>query len=266
MPNTYWIIFSQNKLCIFQHQDQYHLPDSIEEFDLQEYTENAVLLHQDDKQVIQLLDLQHAALETVDNEHQHRLVTLREVLLGSINLDFQHIARAWQYAQFLRTHQYCGQCGASTRQVQWEMARQWDFCQHRTYPRVSPCIIVAIHNGKQILLAQGNRHTQTQMYSTLAGFVESGESLEQAVHREVAEEVGVKLKNIQYFGSQPWPFPHSLMMGFTAEYAGGDIVVDGKEILHADWFDPEALPHIPPSISIARDLIDYTCEQLIQKS
>lgn len=266
MPNTHWIIFSQNKLCIFQHQEHYLLPQSLDLFALEEYAENTVMLHQDEDHEIYLLDLQQATIETNHSNIQYTLVTLREVLMGSLNIDFQHVARAWQYAQFLRTHQYCGQCGATTRQVQWEMARQCDICQHRTYPRVSPCIIVAIHNGRQILLAQGHRHTQTQMYSTLAGFVESGESLEQAVHREVAEEVGVQLKNIQYFGSQPWPFPHSLMMGFTAEYAGGDIVVDGKEILHADWFEPEALPNIPPSISIARDLIDYTCKELIQKS
>ena len=265
-PNTHWIIFSQNKLCIFQHQEHYLLPQSLDLFALEEYAENTVMLHQDEEHEIYLLDLQQATIETNHSNIQYTLVTLREVLMGSLNIDFQHVARAWQYAQFLRTHQYCGQCGATTRQVQWEMARQCDICQHRTYPRVSPCIIVAIHNGRQILLAQGHRHTQTQMYSTLAGFVESGESLEQAVHREVAEEVGVQLKNIQYFGSQPWPFPHSLMMGFTAEYAGGDIVVDGKEILHADWFEPEALPNIPPSISIARDLIDYTCKELIQKS
>lgn len=104
------------------------------------------------------------------------------------------------------------------------------------------------------------------MFSTLAGFVESGESLEQAVHREVEEEVGVKLKNIQYFGSQAWPFPHQLMVGFTAEYAGGEIAVDGKEILAADWFSPDELPNIPSSVSISRDLIDYTCAKLRQNS
>lgn len=229
---------------------------------LTEYVNDAVTLHEDPQQIVKMLDLQQDTL----TDPNHQLVSLRDVMMTGINLDFQHIARAWQYAQFLRTHQYCGQCGSSTRQVQWEMARHCDVCHHRTYPRVSPCIIVAIHNGQQILLAQGNRHITPPMFSTLAGFVESGESLEQAVHREVEEEVGVKLKNIQYFGSQAWPFPHQLMVGFTAEYAGGEIAVDGKEILAADWFSPDELPNIPSSVSISRDLIDYTCAKLRQNS
>lgn len=262
MPQIHWIIFSQNLLCIYPQNDVYTLPSCIQNFSLTEYVNDAVTLHKDPQQIVKMLDLQQDTL----TDPNHQLVSLRDVMMTGINLDFQHIARAWQYAQFLRTHQYCGQCGSSTRQVQWEMARHCDVCHHRTYPRVSPCIIVAIHNGQQILLAQGNRHITPPMFSTLAGFVESGESLEQAVHREVEEEVGVKLKNIQYFGSQAWPFPHQLMVGFTAEYAGGEIAVDGKEILAADWFSPDELPNIPSSVSISRDLIDYTCAKLRQNS
>jgi NAD+ diphosphatase len=262
MPQIHWIIFSQNLLCIYPQNDVYTLPSCIQHLSLTEYVNDAVTLHEDPQQIVKMLDLQQDTL----TDPNHQLVSLRDVMMTGINLDFQHIARAWQYAQFLRTHQYCGQCGSSTRQVQWEMARHCDVCHHRTYPRVSPCIIVAIHNGQQILLAQGNRHITPPMFSTLAGFVESGESLEQAVHREVEEEVGVKLKNIQYFGSQAWPFPHQLMVGFTAEYAGGEIAVDGKEILAADWFSPDDLPNIPSSVSISRDLIDYTCAKLRQNS
>lgn len=262
MPQIHWIIFSQNLLCIYPQDDTYTLPNCIQHLSLTEYVNDTVILHEDPQQIVKMLDLQQDTLS--DSEHQ--LVSLRDVMMTGIDIDFQHIARAWQYAQFLRTHQYCGQCGSTTRQVQWEMARHCDVCQHRSYPRVSPCIIVAIHNGKQILLAQGNRHISPPMFSTLAGFVESGESLEQAVHREVEEEVGVKLKNIQYFGSQAWPFPHQLMVGFTAEYAEGEIVVDGKEILAADWFSPDELPNIPSSVSISRELIDYTCDKLRQNS
>lgn len=262
MAQTHWIIFSQNLLCIQSLEDSISLPQCINSLGLEAYADEAVELHRDTEATLLLLDLRHEQVDATEIT----LASLREVMLSGINIDFQHIARAWQYAQFLRTHQFCGQCGSSTRQVKWEMARHCDTCQHRSYPRVSPCIIVAIHDGTNILLAKGSRHTKTNMYSTLAGFVESGESLEQAVHREVAEEVGVKLKNIQYFGSQPWPFPHSLMMGFIAEYAGGDIVVDGHEILDAQWYRPDALPHIPDHISIARDLIDHTCALLKQNS
>jgi NAD+ diphosphatase len=207
----------------------------------------------------QLLDLGLTQLCESDLQaHDLALVSLREFMMQHDPDYFQPVARAWQYALFLKTHQFCGQCGHRTRQINWEMAKQCDNCGHRTYPRISPCIIVAIRRGPQILLAQGPRHVHTGIFSTLAGFVESGETLEQAVAREVMEEVGVQVKNIQYFDSQPWPFPHSLMVGFTAEYDCGEIVVDGKEIVAAQWFDLHDLPPVPPSVSIAGRLIAHT--------
>jgi NAD+ diphosphatase len=205
-----------------------------------------------------LVDIHH-----VDFEHEeYALFHMRELLERLSAEDFQYVAQAWQYALFLRTHRYCGRCGNAMRKVSWEMAMHCDKCSHRVYPRVSPCIIVAIHNGNQILLAQGARQTTRGFYSTLAGFVESAESLEQAVHREVKEEVNVEVKNLEYFNSQPWPFPHSLMVGYIAEHAGGDIKVDGKEIHDAQWFDIDNLPHIPPKFSIAGLLIEETLRRI----
>lgn len=205
-----------------------------------------------------LVDIHH-----LDFEHEHYdLVTLRELLAVLPAQDFQYIAQAWQYALFLRTHRYCGRCGTGLRKVTWEMAMHCDKCSHRVYPRVSPCIIVAIHNGSHILLAQGSRQKGAGYYSTLAGFVESGESLEHAVHREVMEEVGVRVKDIEYFGSQAWPFPHSLMVGYIALHNGGEIKVDGKEILDAQWFDIDDLPNIPPKVSIAGHLIEETVRRI----
>ncbi len=207
-----------------------------------------------------LLDIHHIEFEDDD----HELLTLRELLMTMPPNDFQYVAQAWQYALFLRTHRYCGRCGSEMRKVSWEMAMHCDKCGHRVYPRVSPCIIVAIHDNERILLAQGVRQKGAGFYSTLAGFVESAESLEQAVHREVHEEVGVRLKNIDYFGSQPWPFPHSLMVGYIAEYAGGDIVIDNKEIIDAQWFEIDNLPTIPPKVSIAGHLIEETLRRIKQ--
>jgi NAD+ diphosphatase len=205
-----------------------------------------------------LIDIHH-----IDFEHEdYTLFSLRELLEGLSAEDFQYIAQAWQYSLFLRTHRYCGRCGNPMRKVTWEMAMHCNKCSHRVYPRVSPCIIVAIHNGSQILLAQGARQAKIGYYSTLAGFVESAESLEQAVHREVMEEVGVKVKNVEYFNSQPWPFPHSIMVGYIAQYAGNDIKVDGKEILHAKWFDVDKMPHTPPKVSIAGHLIEETLRRI----
>jgi NAD+ diphosphatase len=132
-------------------------------------------------------------------------------------------------------------------------------CGLMAYPRIAPAIIVLVRRGEEALLARGARFPSA-FYSTLAGFAEIGETLEETLEREVFEEVGVRVKNPRYFGSQPWPFPHSLMIGFVAEWAGGDIRVDGKEILEARWFRPDALPSIPPPISIARRLIDAWVE------
>lgn len=195
-------------------------------------------------------------------EDDWQAITLREVLMNTPVDAFSMVGRAWQYVHFLRTHRFCGQCGSPMEQVDWEMAMHCHQCHHRCYPRVSPCIIVAIHDNEKLLLARGVRHRDANMYSTLAGFVESGESLEEAIHREVYEEVGVRVKNIEYFGSQPWPFPHSLMVGYIAEYAGGEIVPEENEIDDAQWFSLDDLPKIPPKLSIAGQLIEAAIDKL----
>ena len=123
-----------------------------------------------------------------------------------------------------------------------------------------PAVIVAVIKGNQILLAHSKRFP-AKFYSVLAGFVEPGETLEECIHREILEEVGVTVKNIRYFGSQPWPFPNSLMVAFTADYAGGKISIDGNEIMDAGWFTADNLPPIPAKISIARRLIDWFVEK-----
>lgn len=163
--------------------------------------------------------------------------------------------KAYHILHWDRTHQYCSQCGAQTENKIDERAKICPSCGFVNYPRVSPAIIVAITKGSEILLAKGSRF-QSGLYSVLAGFVEPGETFEECVQREVAEEVGLKVKNIRYFGSQPWPFPDSLMVGFTAEYASGDITIEKNEILDAGWFTVEQLPLIPVKGSIARRLID----------
>jgi NAD+ diphosphatase len=168
---------------------------------------------------------------------------------------FVAAGRAVQIAAFALTHRFCGRCGQPTRPVPGEHAVRCDTCELSFYPRVAPAIIVLIRRGQQALLAHAARF-RDGMYSTLAGFVEAGESLEQTLVREVREEVGIEVTSIRYFGSQPWPFPHSLMVGFTADYAGGEIRVDGEEIVDARWFSPDDLPNLPPNPSIARKLID----------
>ena len=180
---------------------------------------------------------------------------LRQVY-GRLDEDlFWIAARAVQIVDWDRTHQFCGRCGVPLRTKTDERAKECPQCGLLHFPRLAPAIIVLVERGSKLLLAR-SRHFMPGMYSVLAGFVEPGESLEEAVVREMKEEVGIEIKDIKYFGSQPWPFPHSLMIGFTATYASGEISLTDEEIEDAGWFTIDKLPRIPGKISIARKLID----------
>jgi NAD+ diphosphatase len=159
-----------------------------------------------------------------------------------------------------RTSLFCGRCGAPLTMRGDVRAKECAACNALVFPRISPAVIVAIERGDRLLLARASRFAE-EIYSVLAGFVEPGETLEETVYREVKEEVGITVKNIRYFGSQPWPFPDSLMVGFTAEYDAGEIAIDGEEIVAAQWFTVDQLPSIPGRISIARRLIDAFIEK-----
>jgi NAD+ diphosphatase len=163
--------------------------------------------------------------------------------------------RAVQIVDWDRTHRFCGRCAAPTKRKERENVRVCPSCRLHAYPRVSPAMIVAVTYQGKILLARSSRHP-SGMYSVLAGFVEPGETLEECVQREVREEVGLEVTRIRYFGSQPWPFPNSLMIAFTCESTGTQVTLADDEIAEADWFAADNLPNIPPPISISRRLID----------
>ena len=169
--------------------------------------------------------------------------------------------RAVQIVDWARTHRFCGRCGTPTEIAHNERAMRCPACRHLAFPRLAPAMITLVTRGEagpdqEALLARGVQF-RMPMFSCLAGFVEPGETLEGAVIREVREEVGVDVDRVRYLGSQPWPFPHSLMLGFRANWVGGDIVCDPAEIAEANWYRKDALPPIPPGISIARKLIDH---------
>ncbi len=177
-------------------------------------------------------------------------------LYGQIDDDlFSLGGRAVQIVEWGRNHRFCGRCGAETAPIPGERAKRCPACGLSTYPRLSPAIIVRVTRGDEILLAR-NARFPAAFFSVLAGFVEPGESLEGTVRRELQEEVAIAVQDIRYFASQPWPFPNSLMIGFTAEWAGGEITVDRSELAEAGWFTADALPSIPGKPSIARLLID----------
>jgi NAD+ diphosphatase len=179
-------------------------------------------------------------------------------------LDDDHFALAGRALQLLmwdRDHQFCGRCGTPTEPKREERVRVCPACKLSAYPRVAPAVMALVRKQNQILLAR-SPHFPGGMYSALAGFVEPGESLEQCLAREVAEEVGVRIGAARYFASQPWPFPHSLMIAFVCEWRSGEITPQAGEIEDAKWFELLQLPKLPSKISIARRLIDAVCQEI----
>jgi NAD+ diphosphatase len=192
--------------------------------------------------------------------HGSRFAGLR-ALFGSLPApDLFSASLGNQLLEWDRAHAFCGACATPTVRDAKERSRRCPACGLSAYPRISPAMMCLVTRGKEILLARNVNFPQGR-YSALAGFLEAGESIEDAVHREVREEVGVSVKNLRYFASQSWPFPNSLMIAFTAEYAGGEVTPNGHEIAEAAWFDANHLPQLPPRLSIARALIDETLHQ-----
>jgi len=186
-----------------------------------------------------------------------RAVPLRAAMMGLSATLAGLASRAAQVLDWDRMHRYCGACGTPTEHQAGERARRCPACGHTAYPRITPAMMALVWRPGEVLLARAPRFT-SGMYSALAGFVEAGESIEECIRREVAEEVGVQIEQLRYFGSQSWPFPNSLMIAFTALWAGGDIVPQAGEIEDAQWFAIDALPKIPPRFSISGHLIRDT--------
>ena len=256
-PEALWFVYHRHRLLITTGTNGYRVPRfrELEKFE-------PLLIH---KQFLgSLNDIPCYAAELPSDDPvtgQFELKGLRELFFGQIEEELVWIAgQANQLVDWNRTHQFCGQCGRPTEDGQDERAKVCPRCQLINYPRVSPAVIVAVTREDKILLANNVRF-KSKYYSVLAGFVEPGENLEECVVREIKEEVGISIKNIRYFASQPWPFPNSLMVAFLADYAGGEIKTDKTEINHAGWFTADNLPNIPPRITIARQLIDWFLNQ-----
>lgn len=209
----------------------------------------------------------HAMRVPVDVEAPtgYSFVSLRHLLLRSPREQFELAATASQVLDWADNHRFCSRCGTATEpHPRGERAAVCPACDYHQYPRINPCVIVAITRGDTILLARPQRFNRP-MYSLLAGFVEAGETLEQAVHREVAEEAGIQVHQLRYFGSQSWPFPHNLMLAFQAEWLAGDLVLQEEELMDGQFFHYRQLPEIPPSGSIAHQLIMTTVEELARR-
>ena len=247
-PPSWLILICGKQILVSQCSTEVLFPaDSIESL-------NIVFQHR-----LGAVNQQHLDAFVIDNTEELSIegwewANLRD-LLGVLHEPLFHLAgRALQFSYWDKTHRYCGQCGGATIPADEYRSRMCTRCELHFYPRLSPCVIGLIHDGKRCLLARNVRHPAGR-FSTIAGFIEPGETAEQAFAREVREEVGVQVKNIRYAFSQPWPFPGQLMLGFYAEYAGGEIQVDNIEIIEADWFDIDNLPQTPPESTISGLLI-----------
>jgi NAD+ diphosphatase len=187
----------------------------------------------------------------------YKLINLRS-LYGKIDNGFWGISGyARQICDWNINFKFCGRCGAETKRKKNEHVRICPICKLTNYPRISPAIITAVVKDNKILLARGVNFPNKKMFSVLAGFVEPGETLEECVVREIFEETRIKVKKIQYFKSQSWPFPDSLMIGFTAEYKSGNLFIDTREIVDAGWFTAGNLPVVPGKYTLAGELIEW---------
>lgn len=247
-----WFIFQGDDILLQQNSTEYVIPkitalDSL----------GISILHQ---QYLGIYQGMHCAFAEIDHQvlipPGFSFHSLKQAYNLINNSDLFLIAsRAKQLLWWDKSSHFCGFCGTKTVRSEIERAKICPQCHHHFFPQVAPVIMVRITQGDKILLARSH-HFTPGVYSVLAGFIEPGETAEEAVIREVREEVGLEIKNIVYFGSQPWPFPSNLMLGFTAEYASGSIKMDLKEIEDAQWFSFYELPTLPQKISLARQLID----------
>lgn len=257
--HSLWLLFRKHELLVRTDNSAFPLLPHYNSLELSADEQHSLGVHAGQSaHVVRLA-------EDAEAPEGYQFHSLRSLLMRIEHEQFVLAATASQILEWAQTHRFCGRCGTPTiLHAKGERAMVCPACQNTQYPRINPCVIVAISKDDTILLARAQRYA-VPMYSLLAGFVEAGETLEHAVAREVLEESGLQVKNLRYFGSQSWPFPNNLMLAFQAEWAGGDIVIQEEELMDAQFFRYDALPLIPPSGSIAHGLIHATVTELAQK-
>lgn len=254
-PECYWFIFFNNELLVQLKDDIFVIP-KLKDYSLLEIVPVRI------QYLGRFNGLDSFSAELSSNTPPDKNFQFKHLrsLLGILDDDSFYIAsKAFQVVSWDANHQFCGKCGGKMDAKEDERVKICPKCNISNYPRISPAVIVSVINDGKILLANAKRF-KSNFYSVLAGFVEAGESFEESIRREIREEVNIEIKNIKYFGSQPWPFPDSLMAAFQAEYASGELKPDGNEILDAQWFLPKDIPQIPGKWSIAGKMINAFIE------
>ena len=243
-------IFCKNQLLLEKHYDSFRLPNFSDLTSLIKNIDSYLIGHYNQH------DCFAVDVQSIEITEKYEWISLRSALEKIGSEWFGAAARAYQIVQWDNNHRYCGRCGSDTEKIHNQFERQCHACHLSFFPKISPAVIVLIKKDNQILMARQKSFPEG-VYGLIAGFAEAGESLEETVHREVYEEVGIQVKNIAYFGSQSWPFPDSLMIGFTAEHKSGDIHCRDGELECAGWYDAGHLPGYPSSsTSIALTMIN----------
>lgn len=249
----YWLIFQQDRLLLLAAPNETPFPNQTVIQALKPHFLRQHLLAEEETLIIHCAEVP----ETLELTPDFNPLPLRRAL-ETIGDDWYVLAaKAYSIIHWDKNHRYCGRCGQATTHPTPSFERVCPNCSLTFYPRISPSIIVLIQKGDEVLMAR-SAHFMPGVYGFIAGFVEAGESIEATVHREVMEEVGIRIKNLKYFGSQAWPFPDSLMMAFFADYDSGDIRIDYRELEDAGWYHYQQLPGRPSSnLSIASKLLDH---------
>lgn len=252
-PTTYWFVFCSGSLLLYKEGDDYILPQSA-----QPPFEQKPWIHiQNLPPAPDGTPCKSFVINTPNHIEGTSFIGLRETYGKLPAWAFQMAGKAAELIYWDSNTKYCGVCGAPMN-WQTDISKQCPNCGKEIWPQVSPAIIVRIrrYNPDRILLVHAKNFRRSEMYGLVAGFLETGETLEQCVEREVMEECHLRIKNLRYFGSQPWPFPCGVMVGFTADYDSGEIQIQEEELTNAEWFEHNNLPAIPDKMSIARQLID----------
>lgn len=254
-PDSLWFVFQDDHILLRKKGDTYAIPRYADFLPFEDTVEERYYIGS-----YEGTDCFAVLLSRPKAEDGFEPVMRRKAYYLVGERDFALAGRAYQTVFFHLRHRFCGACGAPMESMKEMVARRCAGCGAVYHPQQAPAVIMAVTRGDTILLARSPRF-RPSMYSVLAGFVEPGETLEDTVKREVREECGIEVKNITYFSSRPWPFPNSLMIGFTAEHESGEIKIDENEIIDAGWYTPGNLPEVPDRVSIAGRLVNHFIEE-----
>lgn len=252
----YWFIFCKTDIMLEKAEDSFSIP--LSEYcpiPLHPWTHVLNITPMEDGTEVKAVMID----QPVTDYSQYEMCGLRPSFYRLPNEFYLKAGKCHELLYWDNNTRFCGVCGAPMK-MHTDISKRCTNCGKEVWPQLATAIIVLVHRGEEVLLVHA-RNFKTEFYGLVAGFVETGETLEEAVHREVAEETGIQIKNLRYFGSQPWPYPCGLMVGFNADYNGGDIHLQQSELSKGAWFTKENLPTIPEKLSIARMILDDWLEK-----